>query len=233
MIHIDFNPHIRHPYYFLRGDLFNAINKHKSYMTGRMMDFGCGSKPYKSLFNVSEYIGLDYNGEGHPHDNEDIDHFYDGKKIPFEDNYFDSIFSTEVFEHVFNLEEILIELNRVLKPGGKLLFTCPFSWIEHEAPNDYARYTRFALKNMMEKAGFKVIVEEKTGDYISTMTQLKVFYNCYYLLPKLWLYKVPIIKNILYHFFVTKNNLIGLLKQRVLPNSKDLYLNNVFIIEKK
>ena len=53
------------------------------------MDFGCGSKPYKSLFNVEEYLGVDYYNEGHPHENEQIDVFYDGKNLPFPDNYFD------------------------------------------------------------------------------------------------------------------------------------------------
>ena len=71
-----------------------------------MMDFGCGSKPYKSLFNVNEYVGVDYHGQGHSHVNEQIDVFYDGVLLPFPDNYFDSVFSTEVFEHVFNLENL-------------------------------------------------------------------------------------------------------------------------------
>jgi len=44
---------------------------------------------------------------GHPHLNEQIDVFYDGKKVPFEDGHFDAIFSSEVFEHVFNLPDIL------------------------------------------------------------------------------------------------------------------------------
>jgi ubiquinone/menaquinone biosynthesis C-methylase UbiE len=91
-----------------------------------MMDFGCGTKPYKPIFiNATEYIGVDYAGEGHSHENEDIDIYYDGKTIPFEDNTFDSILACEVMEHIFNIEEILKELYRILKPGGKILISIP------------------------------------------------------------------------------------------------------------
>jgi len=170
MVRLNYNPNRRHPYFLLRKELYKAIVKYKHYMPGKMMDFGCGSSPYKSLFtHVDFYVGVDYHSEGHSHEIEEIDVYYDGKVLPFPDNHFDSIFSTEVFEHVFNLPEILIELNRVLKPEGKLLFTCPFVWVEHEIPVDYARYTRFALKNLIEKTGFRMVVEDKTGNYITAM----------------------------------------------------------------
>ena len=97
------------PLYFLRKGLLHGIRSYSQYMEGVMLDFGCGSKPYRKLFTVTEYIGLDIETNGHSHKNEQIDVFYDGGKIPFDDNSFDSIFSSEVFEHVFNLEEILVE----------------------------------------------------------------------------------------------------------------------------
>ncbi len=52
------------------------------------MDFGCSSKPYASLFKVDEYVGVDYDNEGHPHQNEEIDVFYNGKELPSLDEYF-------------------------------------------------------------------------------------------------------------------------------------------------
>ena len=76
---------------------------------------------------MEEYIGIDVDQSGHPHDNEDIDIFYDGKRIPFSDNYFDSVLSSEVFEHVFNLNELMMEISRVTKKGGKLLITVKYA----------------------------------------------------------------------------------------------------------
>lgn len=52
-------------------------------------------------------------------------------KIPFEDNYFDLVISTEVLEHVTDPDTFLKEIYRVLKPSGKLLLTTPnlSSWV--------------------------------------------------------------------------------------------------------
>ncbi len=63
------------PFYFLRKGLFEVIKKYKDYRNGVVLDFGCGSKPYKDLFNYKKYIGLDIEQSGHDHKNEQIDVF--------------------------------------------------------------------------------------------------------------------------------------------------------------
>ena len=108
----DFNPTLLgilvNPYFIVRYNVFKGIKKFSSsFKNGRLLDFGCGSKPYRSLFKVDEYVGLDTNNSGHSHKNENIDVLYDGKKIPFDDSTFDYIFSSEVLEHVFNIDEII------------------------------------------------------------------------------------------------------------------------------
>ena len=198
------------------------------------MDFGCGSKPYQALFTVEKYIGVDYNGEGHTHENEAIDVFYDGKKIPFPDAYFDSVFTSEVFEHLFNLEEILPELHRVLKPKGKMLITCPFVWNEHEVPNDYARYTRFALEQLLEKHGFNILVTDKSGTFITTIFQMMVVYFSQHLFPRSsWIMKTGVSRFIIKFLFILMPNLTGYLLNAMLPERKDLYQNNILLVEKK
>ncbi len=42
-------------------------------------------------------------------------------RLPFADDSFDAVFSTDVFEHVMDLPAVLGELRRVLRPGGVLL----------------------------------------------------------------------------------------------------------------
>lgn len=49
----------------------------------------------------------------------------DNYLIPFENNYFDFIFSYQVFEHVMDYEKALCEINRVLKPKGFCLHQFP------------------------------------------------------------------------------------------------------------
>src|SRR5258708_2808304 len=100
-----FRPSLGNPFYFIRSALYKRIKQFAPQLQGRLLDFGCGSKPYQSLFiNATEYIGLDYESKGHSHATEHIDVMYDGKTIPFPDGHFNSVFSSEVFEHIFNLE---------------------------------------------------------------------------------------------------------------------------------
>lgn len=227
----DFNPTLLgilvNPYFIVRYNVFKGIKKFSSsFKNGRLLDFGCGSKPYRSLFKVDEYVGLDTNNSGHSHENENIDVLYDGKKIPFDDSTFDYIFSSEVLEHVFNIDEIISELNRVLKVNGKILITLPFVWGEHEQPHDFARYTSFGLKSILEKNGFEVIEHIKTTTFIETMCQSLAAYLYHSFVPKG-------LKTILTLTLIAPINLIGILLGKILPDDKTYYLNNIFMCKKK
>ena len=71
------------PFYFARKGLYENISKLISKLNGKLLDIGCGTKPYKNLCQVDEYIGLEIDDEGNRnHKNADV--FYDGKTIPFE-----------------------------------------------------------------------------------------------------------------------------------------------------
>ncbi len=230
MINSDFNPSLSHPYYFIRKGLLEKIKSHAHYLQGKLLDFGCGSKPYKALFgHVTSYTGVDFYNEGHPHANEQIDFFYDGKSLPFTDNSFDSIFASEVFEHIFNLNEILPELNRVLIIGGKMLITCPFVWPEHEKPYDYARYTLFALKHELEKNGFEIVTTDKAGDYFSTIMQMRIAYLHDVLLPKLTL---PFLVSLAKAILIPLVNIYGIALGKILPKNSGLYQNNIVVVQK-
>lgn len=234
MVSKEFNPSISSPLYFIRKALYLKIKQYAPMLKGRVLDFGCGSKPYKSLFeNASYYIGVDFNSEGHSHENEQIDFFYDGKTLPFQNEEFDNIFCSEVFEHVFNLPEILKELNRVVKPKGEILFTCPFVWEEHEMPIDYARYTRFALRDLLTKNGFEVVVEDKSGHFASAIHQMFVLYINYHWINKVAFFsRFTIFKKAVRQVFVPLLNILFYAVEPILPKSQYLYLNNVIIAKK-
>ena len=116
-----FNPKIVglivNPFYFARKGLYESISQLISNLHGKLLDIGCGTKPYKDICSVDEYIGLEI-ADGANRNNKHADVFYDGKKFPFPDKTFDSILISQVFEHVFNPEEFLQEFNRVTKMGG-------------------------------------------------------------------------------------------------------------------
>lgn len=228
---VEFDPNITFPAYLTRHNLLKAIELYASELKGTMMDFGCGSKPYKALFNVQKYIGVDFENPGHPHLNEQIDVFYDGKKIPFENEFFDAVFSSEVFEHIFNLEKILKEINRVMKPGAKLLITCPFAICEHEIPYDFARYSSFGIRELLERNGFKILQQEKTGNSLETVFQLWIMYIHQHIMP--FLIKIPVVRSLFRFVTYTSLNIFAIIFGKILPAGKDLYLNNLVLAEKK
>jgi SAM-dependent methyltransferase len=215
------------PYYIIRKGIYEGVYSNKIYLKGKLLDFGCGTKPYKDIIDVEEYIGLDIEESGHTHKMDQIDVYYDGKTIPFEDNYFDSVLTSEVFEHVFNLEEILNEIFRVLKPGGYMVITVPFVWEEHEIPYDFARYTSFGIEHLLKKTGFEIIDKKKSTNYIETIFQMVNVYIFQYVFPKNMFWKT-----ILTPFIITPITIFGVLLSKILPKNKNFYHNNIIVAKK-
>lgn len=214
------------PFYFARAGLRDAMVDLAPNLSGNLLDIGCGTKPYQSIFTVDNYVGLDIDSDN-TRQLGIADKFYDGKKFPFPDNSFESALCNQVLEHVFNPDEFLCEIARIIKPGGKLLLSVPFVWDEHEQPYDYARYSSFGLRALLEKQGFKYLYHKKLGADPSCLFQLT---NAY-------LYKITqrFSKPAKLLFTVTVMawvNILGLIARVILPGNPDLFLDHVVLVEK-
>jgi ubiquinone/menaquinone biosynthesis C-methylase UbiE len=95
------------------------------------------------------------------------------KKLPFQDQEFDTIILSDVLEHLLNPQDLWFEMFRILKSGGKVILNIPFLYKLHEIPYDYFRYTEYALKNFAEQSGFTIIVLEPVGGALETLTDLR------------------------------------------------------------
>ena len=215
------------PVYIVRSRLLRAIATRTPQLEGRLLDFGCGAKPYRELFATNEYVGVDIEVSGHNHEGESIDVYYDGRTLPFESESFDSVFSSEVFEHVFNIDEILGELWRVLKPEGTGLFTVPFIWDEHEVPYDYGRYSSYGLTSLLRRHGFAVVELEKTTNYVETIVQMVNVYIWQRILPK-----NRVFRRLGITFLCAPITLVGLVFGRLLPKDDGFFHNNVALVRK-
>ncbi len=215
------------PFFFIRRSLFLHIRRMVPELNGKLLDFGCGRKPYESLFKVDEYIGIDMEQTGHEHTSSKIDVFYDGKRIPFEDGSFDSVFCSEVFEHVFNLDEIVPEIKRVMKKNGKILITVPFCWNEHEVPYDFGRYTSFGIRHIFEKHGFEVISLRKSGNFARVNFQLWALY--FYSTINT---NSRVVNYLLRMLVIIPINVIGSLLLPLFPRNSSLYFNNIVLAKK-
>jgi len=229
---IKWNSVFTQPAYFIRRGLYRSVRSLAPLLKGKVLDFGCGAKPYESLFtNASSYIGVDIEVSGHDHKNEHIDVYYDGKRLPFEDSSFDHVFATEVFEHIFNIDEVIPEIHRVLKQGGQLLITCPFVCPEHEKPYDYARYTSFGIRHLLEKHGFEVKEQLKTGNYIEAAAQVRMYFINYFLPKKPYFLYLAFYQLFILPVIVSTSILNAILPARI--KRDDLYHSNVVLVTKK
>ena len=207
--------------------MYLNIRKFSGHVKGKTLDVGCGSKPYAHLFkNVTDYVGMDIEKSGHKHRHSNIDVFYNGIQFPFEENSFDSLVFFEVLEHVFNAEEFLGQVNKVVKPGGHCLITIPFLWGEHEQPYDYARYSSFGLKHLFDAQGLEIVAHKK---YLADFRLIFLLTNSYLYtvfkkyLPGLsaWVFIIPI---------SMLNNFLGLLSY-ILPGNKDMYFGSIYVLK--
>ena len=91
------------------------------------------------------------------------DHIYyvaNCESIPESNDFFKLIITQEVLEHVRNPFKAICEIYRVIKPGGIFYCQLPFIIGYHPGPNDFWRFTKEGIIELVQNAGFKV---EKIG----------------------------------------------------------------------
>lgn len=163
-------PTLWDPYHYISVKLRRAyeekIPKHlNANMKYKILDYGCGDKPYEYLFEnlVDKYVGVDVGN------NPKAEHIIEpGEKLKFGNEEFDVVLSSQVLEHVEDVSSYLSECNRVLKPGGILFLSTHGTWQYHASPYDYYRWTSLGLKTVISKHKFEVI------DFVSALGQLAV-----------------------------------------------------------
>lgn len=146
------------------------------YASGKMIDIGCGEKPYRemALPYVEEHIGVDH--EDTIHDKSNIDLIGTAYKIPADNETFDCALCTYVLEHLEEPSLAIAETFRVLKSGGYAIYTVPLFWHLHEEPRDFYRYTKHGLTYLFEKNRFEVIEINALSGFFVTFGQELVYF---------------------------------------------------------
>ena len=218
---------LANPFYFARRGLLEVLREVLPQLEGEVVDVGCGRKPYREFIVCSRYIGLELDTPASRALGL-ADAFYEGGRFPFPDASFDGVFCSQVFEHVFAPDEFLREIRRVLKPAGRLVLTVPFVWDEHEQPRDFARYSSFGLRAVLERTGFEVVAMRKSAADSRVIFQLASAY----------LYKVTrtrsrVLNLLALLLMMAPVNFAGVLLGRLLPANPDLYLDNIVLARTK
>ena len=159
------------------ASVYRSICSELRHAKGEVLDVGCGSSPYRFLLSTerTRYTGLDIvDADKFDFRNSDIVAF-DGMHIPFPDASFDVVLCTEELEHVQHYQVLIDEMRRVLKPGGRLIVTVPWSARFHYIPFDFFRYTPSSLQQMFDHyTGVKII--SRGTDVTSIVAKLLVIW---------------------------------------------------------
>lgn len=174
----------------IRAQEIELFRKSKKFLTGKVLDFGCGdgffaSVGFAPLIKKKQLEGVDVPSSrialapaARVYSKITV---YPGKKLPFPDKSFDTVVSNCVFEHIPNMPLSAREIYRVLKPGGHCVtgvmtknWETMLWWrkIFGQKYVDYMRKqqdhvglrTKEEWQVLFEKAGFTVI--SRTG-YVS------------------------------------------------------------------
>tara|TARA_Y100000034_G_scaffold133853_1_gene200659 strand:- start:514 stop:1185 length:672 start_codon:yes stop_codon:yes gene_type:complete len=164
------NPTITSNIYLHFSTLSEDIQKYAKYAKGTLLDIGAGFAPYKPFFkNVDKYIKMDnfeYLGVK-------PDIIGDALNIPLEKESVDSVFSSQVLEHVPNPQKMVDEAHRVLKKDGVCILTTHMAQVLHGEPHDYFRFTKYGLRELFKK--FKYVEVKPNGGALLAIFQFFIF----------------------------------------------------------
>jgi SAM-dependent methyltransferase len=114
----------------------------------RLLDVGCGIKPYAPFFaGVESYIGVDVQ------ENPYADLHGAIEALPVDDASFDVVLATQVLEHVEDPPLAIRELHRVTAPGGRVLASTHGVMVFHPNPVDHWWWTHTGLERLFVKNG--------------------------------------------------------------------------------
>ncbi|MBI2076003.1 MAG: class I SAM-dependent methyltransferase [Candidatus Aenigmarchaeota archaeon] len=190
---------------FVKNEYYNGIGNRIEKVIGlfdrhdgKILDVGCGDGLISGLIGKktgAKMYGVDVADEAVRISRKrgiDAKIFDVNKKIPFRSSYFDAVYCGEVLEHVFDVDNLIDEIKRVLKPRGYAVITVPNIaawynrglmllgylpfWVEASIKNPVGSpfaiscghvraFTKSALAQLFRIHGFRI--EAVTGAYIN------------------------------------------------------------------
>lgn len=164
-----------------------VVKEHLPPKNSTILDFGCGEGRYiEEFLKVNSYkiVGTDISSYAI---NKAKKKFPKAKfyvlsgddKLPLSDNSVDFIFAGDVIEHIFDVPNFMLEMNRVLKKNGKIFISTPYHGflknlvivfvgfdISFDPVAQHIRFfTKKSLGKLLNKYGFSVIKYNQYGRF--------------------------------------------------------------------
>lgn len=119
-----------------------------------IVEIGSRDVTRRDLFpNAKQFVGFDI------HPGRGVDVVGDAHELSrhFEPGSVDLVFSASVFEHLVFPWKVVLEMNRVLKPGGYVFLSTHPVWPAHEQPWDFWRFPVAGISNLfIPETGFEI-----------------------------------------------------------------------------
>jgi len=136
-----------------------------------VLDAGAGQRVHAKFFLAQRYVAIDLAVGDASWDYGKLDAIADLTALPFREASFDACINIVTLEHVREPACALLEIERVLRPGGRLLLIVPHEWEVHQSPHDYYRYTRHGLAYLLKKSGFLEFDIQPVGGYFRLISR--------------------------------------------------------------
>ena len=148
-------------YRFLLKDVIKYIATIDSFFDSKykILDIGCGKKPYKKLLKKSDYVGLDVCECEYA--NPDI--IGSSENIPCKNDNFDAIMTVFVLDDSFYIKKTFCEISRVLKDGGFYFALEAQNASIHNPPFDFFRFAPNAMIKLAKEVNLELIRHDTYG----------------------------------------------------------------------
>lgn len=135
-----------------------------------ILELGSGGKREENKYSARKYFSGSNNfiqsdvmpDSGHP--------IVDAVRMDFKEKY-DIVLCLNVLEHVFDYQQAINNIHKALKQGGTAVISVPAFYPWHSQPNDFWRFSEYALGQML--AAFSKIEIARAG--------LKQFPSAYFI----------------------------------------------------
>lgn len=213
---------MKHPT-FRRQLLDNYLTENSNIISGHVIDVGGKKEKSRGLFRpptnkVSSWKYANIDSHTNP------DYCCNAENIPVENCSFNTAILCEVIEHLENVENVLYEIYRVLKPSGILLLSTPFLYPIHADPFDFQRWTNKKIVKSLVKVGFEVVKINSMGGIACVIYDLILF--------SLKKFRIPLFSYVAISFLNFLMPLVKLIDKLSIRTS-DYITGGYFVIAKK
>lgn len=222
-----------HPQWLAFKDKALTLDFVRTHANGLVLDVGCADKSAGHVVDEDcHYVGLDYYKTVREWYQTRPDVFGDAHTMPLRDRSADTVLLLDVMEHLRNPDDALVEIMRVLKPGGELILQVPFLYPIHDAPLDFQRWTWFGLEALLQRHGFRIAEHKRLGRSLESAALLLNLAMSKAILNWISRRHPAALAVVLLPLFVTLSNLGAWLLSRLMPDDDMMPLGYLLLAVK-